>query len=310
MRKIDQVLCRGIGHNGGVNEPAAEERPSRAAAHRVRIDAVIAYMERHLDEDLSLERLSEVACFSPFHFHRQFHAATGMTAAELVRLLRLRRAALRLAFNPLVSVTDVALDHGFGSAEAFSRAFKRVYGRSPAAFRKSPAWRAEAVPVVPSYQESRMNKHVEIVEFPTTRVACVEYQGPEPRSLSATMQLVAWRRENGVSPDQGMTLGVHYSDPRTTPPEDFRLDICVSYDGEIAPNEHGVIAKTIPGGRCARMRHLGSRNWMPEPDYLYAQWLPDSDETPRDFPLFFHYVNVGPDVRDADMITDIYLPLV
>ncbi len=309
MRKIDQVLYAGLGHNDAVNQPASDIPSPRAAAHRARIDAVIAYVERHLDEDLSLTRLSEVAHFSPCHFHRQFHAATGMTTAELVRLLRLRRAALRLAFNPQLSVTEVALDHGFGSPEAFSRAFKRVYGQAPVAFRKNPAWRAETVPVLSTYQESRMNEHVEIVEFPTTRVACVEYQGPEPRSLSATMQLVAWRRANGVPPDRGLTLGVHYSDPRSTPAEEFRLDVCVSYDGEIAPNDHGVVAKTIPGGRCARMRHHGSRNWMPEPDYLYGQWLPDSGETPRDFPLFFHYVNVGPQVRDADMITDIYLPL-
>ncbi len=154
-----------------------------------------------------------------------------------------------------------------------------------------------------------MERKVEIVEFPETAVAAVEYQGPEHKSAAATMQLVAWRRENGVGPGEGMTLGVHFSDPRTTLPEDFRLDICVSFDREVAPNPHGVVAKVIPGGRCARIRHTGSRDWMTEPDYLVREWLPESGESPRDFPLFFHYVNVGPDVRETDMITDIYLPL-
>ena len=43
--------------------------------------------------------------------------------------------------------------------------------------------------------------------------------------------------------------------------------------------------------------------------HLYEDWLPASGESLRDFPIFFHYVNVGPNVREEDMITDVYLPL-
>jgi AraC family transcriptional regulator len=154
-----------------------------------------------------------------------------------------------------------------------------------------------------------MNKAVEIVEFPYTRVAAVEYQGPPEHEYSAIMQLVAWRRENGVRPGHGKTIGIHYSDPATTRPEDYRLDICVTYDDEISANQHGVIAKEIPAGRCARIRHLGTREYMAEADYIYREWLPESGETLRECPPFFHYVNVGPDVREQDMITDIYLPI-
>lgn len=155
-----------------------------------------------------------------------------------------------------------------------------------------------------------MNTNVELVEFSETRVAAVEYQGVPENEYSAIARLVAWRRENGVPPNRGMTIGIHYSDPSQTQPEDYRIDICVSFDGDIADNAHGVIERVIPGGRCARIRHVGARNYMPEADYIYREWLPGSGETLRDFPPFFHYVNVGPDVREADMITDIYLPLV
>lgn len=43
--------------------------------------------------------------------------------------------------------------------------------------------------------------------------------------------------------------------------------------------------------------------------YLFETWLPQSGESSGDFPIFFHYVNVGPDVREEEMITDVYLPL-
>ncbi len=154
-----------------------------------------------------------------------------------------------------------------------------------------------------------MNTEVEIVEFPTTRVAAVEYRGPHEQEYSAVMKLVAWRRENGVGPGQGMTIGIHHTDPAVTRPEDYRIDVCVSYDSDVGPNAHDVVSKVIPGGRCARIRHLGSREHVAEAEYIYREWLPASGEELRDFPPFFHYVNVGPDVRDEDMITDVYLPL-
>ncbi|MBX5462700.1 MAG: hypothetical protein IRZ28_16625 [Steroidobacteraceae bacterium] len=42
---------------------------------------------------------------------------------------------------------------------------------------------------------------------------------------------------------------------------------------------------------------------------LFTEWLPAREEKLGDFPLFFHYVNVGPDVAEHEMITDVYLPL-
>jgi AraC family transcriptional regulator len=289
----------------------ATDRVAARRAYAARIERVVDYVDANLDGDLSLTTLAGVANMSPFHFHRQFGAYTGMAVARLVRLLRLRRAAKLLAFNPTRSITDIALASGFENPESFSRAFRQMHGQSPSSFRQAPRWSsAELVPVVATLQETRMNTEVEIVDFPTTRVAAVSYQGPPEQELNGVMKLVAWRRENGVPPGRGMTIGIHYNDPNATPPDEYRIDICVSYDGEIGANPHGVVAKEIPGGRCARIRHLGSREYIGEADYLYREWLPGSGEALRDFPPFFHYVNVGPDVREEDMITDVYLPLV
>jgi AraC family transcriptional regulator len=291
---------------------AKSEEPRSAARSRyaVRIDKVVDYIAANLDGDLSVEVLARVACFSPFHFHRQFTCYAGIGIARLVRLLRLRRAALRLAFNPELSVTEIALESGFNSTDSFGRAFREVHGQSPSEFRDEPLWRkAEVAQVLARLQETRVNKGVEIVDFPTTAVAAVEYQGSPEHEYSAIRRLVAWRRENGVGPDKAKTIGIHYTDPESTLPEDYRIDICVSFDGAVVPNAHGVVAKEIPGGRCARIRHIGPRDHIAEAEYIYKEWLPGSGEELRDFPPFFHYVNVGPDVRDREMITDVYLPL-
>ncbi|NOT26071.1 MAG: hypothetical protein HOP16_08200 [Acidobacteria bacterium] len=87
------------------------------------------------------------------------------------------------------------------------------------------------------------------------------------------------------------------------------MDICVSVSEPIASNPQGVVNKVIPAGRCAVARQLGSRNHVAAAAYLHEVWLPVSGERRGECPMFFHYVNVGPDIQDDDMITDVYLPL-
>jgi hypothetical protein len=65
----------------------------------------------------------------------------------------------------------------------------------------------------------------------------------------------------------------------------------------------------MPRNRCAIARDVGSRYNNQATGYLYEEWLPLSGESPGDFPIFFHYVNVGPDIHESEMITEVYLPL-
>ncbi|MDZ7632090.1 MAG: GyrI-like domain-containing protein [Gemmatimonadaceae bacterium] len=153
---------------------------------------------------------------------------------------------------------------------------------------------------------------VRIIEFPATRVAAIEHRGAPALEHETARRLIAWRIANRLPPDRYATYGLHYTDPRTTPPAEHRVDLCVapgSAGPEVAPNAHGVVAKTLPRTRCAVARHHGSRDDVSTASYLAEVWLPTSGEQVGDFPIFFHYVDVGPDVGEEDMITDVYLPL-
>ena len=76
------------------------ENETHRDAYARRIERVVHYICVHLDEELSLDALSQVAGFSKFHFHRQFSEFTGFAVARFVRLKRLERAAYQLAFDP------------------------------------------------------------------------------------------------------------------------------------------------------------------------------------------------------------------
>lgn len=284
---------------------------TREQAYAARFDKVLDYIEAHLDEGLSLERLSQVAHFSRFHFHRQFADYIGISVARYILLLRLRRASQQLVFRPDRKVIDIALEAGFENPESFSRAFRNTFGCSPSDFRRQPDWEDWHTRYRFRLPERKLNVQVEIVDFEATQVAVMEHRGPMEGVNGSVMRFIEWRKATGLSPkDSARTFGIAYDNPDTTEPALFRFDICGEVAAEVPANPQGVVTKTLAGGRCARVRHLGSHQRIGESIYpLYRDWLPQSGEELRDFPLFFHYLNLLPDTPEGELVTDVYLPL-
>lgn len=152
---------------------------------------------------------------------------------------------------------------------------------------------------------------VKIVVFPETQVAVLAHRGAPQRVNDSALKFIEWRKQSGLSPVQtSRTFGIAYDDPDSTEPEQFRFDICGEVSGHVPVNPQGVVNGAIPGGRCALTRHLGSHDRIGDSIYpLYREWLPESGEELRDFPLFFSYLNLVPDVAEHELVTDIYLPL-
>jgi len=276
-----------------------------------RIEKVLRYIGAHLDEELSVDTLCAVAGFSKYHFHRQFREVTGISVARLISLMRLKRASFQLAFHPEERIIDVALDAGFENPESFSRAFKKAQGQSPSQFRSEPAWERWADIFQTRISTRSPTMTPKIVHFPRTRVAVLEHQGAPSTLMKSVQTFIQWRKSCEVSPvATSMTIGVAYHDPDNTQPEEFRFDICGSTLVDVPDNDYGIIEKVIPEGRCAVARHHGSTDMIGKTVYqLYGEWLPQSGEELRDFPVFFHYIERMPMVSENEQVTDVYLPL-
>ncbi|MBN8993384.1 MAG: AraC family transcriptional regulator [Rhizobiales bacterium] len=284
--------------------------------YQERMRRVLDYIDRHLGGDLDLERLSGVAAFSKFHFHRQFTATFGLSVHRYVQLARLKRASHRLAFRDDESVTEIAMDAGYDAPDAFARAFRQRFGQSPSSFRKSPDWEPWLAAFGPLdnarsklMQKTFTTNDVTIRDVPTTNVAIMEHRG-DPSSLGATIQrFIAWRRAAGLHPSTSPTFNVWRSERRPSSPADYSVDLCAGTDRPMEESE-GIKAGEIPGGRCAVLRVVGhTDNLEPAALYLYRDWLPASGEEARDFPIYCQRLKFFPEVPEHETVAELFLPL-
>jgi AraC family transcriptional regulator len=130
---------------------------------------------------------------------------------------------------------------------------------------------------------------VQIRDVASTRVAIFEHRG-NPECLDATIQrFIAWRRAAGLSPRTNPTFNIWHTERRPADPADYSVDLCVGLGADESFESTGeeVRVGEVPGGRCAVMRVTGdTHNLEPAALYLYRDWLPDSGEEVRDFPIY------------------------
>ena len=151
---------------------------------------------------------------------------------------------------------------------------------------------------------------VTLVTFPETKVAFIRHRGHPAGEHETARKLIAWKIEHRLlDQTRYRTYGLHYTDPRGVDPSEHQVDFCLSFDGPVEPNPQGIGEMIIPSMRCAMARDVGSRLDNKAAQYLFDVWLPQSGEQVDSRPLVFHYVNVGPNVKDHEAITDVYLPI-
>ncbi|MBU2046843.1 MAG: AraC family transcriptional regulator, partial [Bacteroidetes bacterium] len=163
-----------------------------------RINKVFSFIDENLDADLSLEKVAEVAHFSPFHFHRIFKAITGETLNVYLNRRRIEKAAATLIHQKNKSVTEISLQNGFTSNSSFTRAFKKFYGVSPTEFRQQNNLKFSKISQLeskngqayPSFEQyicvindlknwMKMNAKIEVKEIAKMDLAYVSSIGPK-----------------------------------------------------------------------------------------------------------------------------------
>ncbi|MFI6266524.1 GyrI-like domain-containing protein [Micromonospora sp. NPDC051006] len=103
-----------------------------------RLNQAMAYLEEHLDQPIEVAELARIATTSEYHFRRLFSALAGLPLSEYVRRRRLTVAAAAVLAGE-ETLLAIAVRYGYGSAEAFARAFQAVHGVGPGEARRTGA---------------------------------------------------------------------------------------------------------------------------------------------------------------------------
>jgi AraC family transcriptional regulator len=267
-----------------------------------RVNRVIDHIREHLADDLSLAGLARVAAFSPFHFHRLFRAVTGETVFGFIQRLRLEKSAAALRDHPDRSVLEIALDHGFGSAASFARAFRARFGMSATDWRAGGAerWLRRRKPGQqvrkPGKAPRRRATHtapmsIRVAERPSQHVAFMRYVGPYGAHGIPELwaRLRTWIAAHDLGTGPRITLGVAYDDPSITAPDRCRYDACVVVPRDFTPDRL-VDVTDVAGGRYAVAEFVGTAHeiegvW----NRVFAGWLPGSGYEPDDRPCYELY---------------------
>lgn len=105
-------------------------------------EKILLYIEEHLDQELTLEKLAKEFCYSKFYMTRTFKENTGTTIYQYIQRRRLEEAAGKLAETDR-PIVEIALEAGYGSQQAFTRSFHDRYGSTPQEYRKT--WKTRSL---------------------------------------------------------------------------------------------------------------------------------------------------------------------
>ncbi len=282
-------------------------KPATQLDYGRRIARAMARIAERPDRTPTLDELAAVAAFSPCHFHRIYRAVAGETPAETLARARLSRAAAEL-LRSAAPVAQVARRAGYGSAAAFTRAFRAAHGVPPAAYR---ARRGIGLPVPagdPPEEDTGMF-HVPLRELPAMRLAAIRHTGPYHGIGAAFDRVQAWGAARGLIGPGTSFLGLYHDDPGSVPAVRLRADAGFTVGPEVV-GEGEVRVLEVPAARVAVLRFRGPYAELERAyGWLYGEWLPGSGEEPADRPCMEHYVNDPKRTPPPELLTDIMLPL-
>ncbi|MFZ5354031.1 MAG: AraC family transcriptional regulator [Bacillota bacterium] len=213
--------------------------------YQKRINLVLDYIDNNFDKKLSVEILADVACFSPYHFHRIFHSIVGENVSVYLKKIRLSKAAYKLLYSTELTVTDIAFQCGFSSLSDFSRSFKGYYGTSPKSFFRDIKFkpllceRSELFSYKPSVEEIIIST-IRCTSVPDLSIAYIRCMGlskwlENKKIENAFKKLFKWGMPRGIIDEKTSVSGITLDSPEVMALEECRYDAAT---GEIPTDFH------------------------------------------------------------------------
>lgn len=253
------------------------------------VNKALWYIESHFAREISLEEIASIGGVSRYHMSRAFGVVLGNTISRYVRGRRLTEAARSLA-NGATDILTVALDVGYGSHEAFTRAFRDQFGVTPESIR-SQGHLNNIELVEPIKMDETLITNLEPPRIENGGVLLVAGVGERYECKSSAGIPAQWQRflpHFGHLPRQvgGVAYGVIFNTD-----DDGNFDyICGADVSDFSALPADFSRVRIPEQRYAVFAHRGHISDIRRTcNTIWSKWLPESGHEVVDAPIFERY---------------------
>lgn len=205
-----------------------------------RLRQVAHYIDQNLASPLRLEDLADIALISPFHFERVFKGYAGETPLARVRRLRLAQARAMLEQGRASSLIDLAFDCGYASAQAFSRAFRSVYGVAP----------SQVSLHVPSKARPKAPATFQICQLSAQRIQYIPFCGQGKDFLLPFDELRAFALSHDIARERRKAFSIHLDGKLHYDQGDVQLQAAFLSD-QLGERLTGLDQGVLPAGHYA-----------------------------------------------------------
>lgn len=249
------------------------------------LERAIGYIEDHLNENIGLSDVSREIGYSYYHMTRLFSSVLGESVGHYINRRKLYIASEKIIHSDK-RVIDIALDSGFESPEAFSRAFKAVFGSSPVDYRKSGLdlvinAKRKLAPEDVCHIANNISRSPEILTLEEIKIAGLRgttsiFDNRLPELWEKFLRLHA--ELLGIS-----SIGYGICETQQTT---YTKDGDVSFSAVVGSPVNdfdnllkSLVTKTINSGRYAVFTHRGTfANLFKTYQYIFGIWLPTTKE--------------------------------
>ena len=282
------------------------------------LERAIEYIENHLNENIGLSDVSRETGYSYYHMTRLFSSVLGESVGRYINRRRLYNAAEKLIHSDQ-RVIDIALDCGFESSEAFSRAFKLAFGSSPTAYRKAGLdlvvnAKRKLAPVDVGHIADNISRSPELVMLKETRVAGLR----GTTSLFDNRLPGLWEEFMRLHKDLFVTAGAGYGiceTQQTVYTKDGDVMFAAMVGSPVntfddLPLFLPLDTKILRAGKFAVFTHRGTfANVFKKYQYIFGTWLPAAKEDLYDREDFEVYEREVSTFDAPDNEVKIYIPI-
>ena len=273
------------------------------------MNKVLQDIESNLSSDIDINKLSKIACYSEFHFHRLFRAYVGESIYGYRKRLLLERAVKQLLYSN-ESITEISFECGYDNQSSFNKSFKNHFSYTPSQVRK------QRVSITSGKFKPDIQRNIKvkptIKDIEDINIICAREVGSyEVAAPKAWGRIMSFVYSNKLMTKETRSIGISYDDPNLTNSDYIRYDACLDIKTNIA-SEDNLIRKPISGGKYAVFLHKGCyENFKQTYSYIFNDWLTESEhDLCNERNCFEIYLNRDPRrTKPENLRTELCIPI-